>query len=1019
MLLLALAPLVYFFPAVRGSIVLCPADGITQNLPLRVAAFRVIAEGHLPLWNPFYFSGMPLLAAAQAGILFPLNWFFLVFPAPVAMNLAVLSTYTVAGTGAYLYARRAGANIAGALTTALVWQWGGFLVAQLGHMNIIQTACLLPWLLWAIDRFAATRKAAWGGSVALIVALAAFAGHQQTFAYSLLLASLYALFMAARGPEQERRPYLWSLALLLLGASLAAVQILPTLELLRNSMRAQATYEFFTSFSMPPVFFLTYFAPYIVGGGDGSLFRAPYVEDAFYAEYIGYVGLPALALAVVALLIRRDELTKFWALTAVIAFALALGRFWPFDLYRLIYHVPLLNLFRVPARHLMEVDFALAVLAGRGVTAIAERRVRKRTRLITLSVALVIFAIVCLTVTALRPEAFHAGRPVQKLTLLRAPELFLPPLLAALSAWALWRLARGRRGAVICLVVLVVFDLSLWGQMSGWRQSPRRDEPFWRTPDAVKALAEREGDADGRYRILTFRFPFNTNAAASEADGKEPPFVWAVQPDAYMIYGIENAAGYDGFGLARYSRLAGDMKVWGDLADPAEALGESRAFDLLNVRYLVAPSPNAGRQEERQTTQATPTATEKFGGYLFAAEELGVPYLDKGARLGFVVPRTEANRVALVTSLAWSTNISDGVVVGRVRLRSEDGREFEFPLRAGHDSSEWAYEREAREHTIRHGRAPVATSYEVTDPKGNFQGHSYVTSFALPERVSITGGTIEVATEAREPQLGLTVQRLSLIDEQTGAVLPLRKNWFTKALAPGAEKGEGQMAGGERWRRVAEFADSWLYENTRALPRAWLATEASRMTEEQMLETVRTGRLADGNAWEPRRTVLHDAPLGDRLDEALAQKKGATNETGGAAAPAGDAAADTRAEITRYEPNRIEVRASTPATAILVLAENHYPGWRAYLDGRAVETLRVNYNLRGVVVPAGTHQVSFAYRPKSALFGLLISTITAALLLLWALRERMRRTPIDGGGEEKIETGGQEKIERGGQENEA
>jgi len=29
-------------------------------------------------------------------------------------------------------------------------------------------------------------------------------------------------------------------------------------------------------------------------------------------------------------------------------------------------------------------------------------------------------------------------------------------------------------------------------------------------------------------------------------------------------YGIENAAGYDGFGLARYSRLAGDMKLWGN-----------------------------------------------------------------------------------------------------------------------------------------------------------------------------------------------------------------------------------------------------------------------------------------------------------------------------------------------------------------------------------------------------------------------------------------------------------------------
>ena len=61
-----------------------------------------------------------------------------------------------------------------------------------------------------------------------------------------------------------------------------------------------------------------------------------------------------------------------------------------------------------------------------------------------------------------------------------------------------------------------------------------------------------------------------------------------------MMYGVENAAGYDGFGLARYSRLAGDMKVWGDLTDAERTLrGESREIDLLNVRYLLARSAPA------------------------------------------------------------------------------------------------------------------------------------------------------------------------------------------------------------------------------------------------------------------------------------------------------------------------------------------------------------------------------------------------------------------------------------------
>jgi hypothetical protein len=52
-----------------------------------------------------------------------------------------------------------------------------------------------------------------------------------------------------------------------------------------------------------------------------------------------------------------------------------------------------------------------------------------------------------------------------------------------------------------------------------------------------------------------------------------------------MMHGVQNAAGYDGFGLARHSRLAGDMKVWGELTDPESSLrGGGREVDLLGVR---------------------------------------------------------------------------------------------------------------------------------------------------------------------------------------------------------------------------------------------------------------------------------------------------------------------------------------------------------------------------------------------------------------------------------------------------
>ena len=52
----------------------------------------------------------------------------------------MLATYVVAGVRAYLYARRAGADLAGSVATSLIWQWSAFMVEQIGH----PTLCTRP-----------------------------------------------------------------------------------------------------------------------------------------------------------------------------------------------------------------------------------------------------------------------------------------------------------------------------------------------------------------------------------------------------------------------------------------------------------------------------------------------------------------------------------------------------------------------------------------------------------------------------------------------------------------------------------------------------------------------------------------------------------------------------------------------------------------------------------------------------------------------------------------------------------
>ncbi len=975
----SLLPLIYFFPATRGHLVISPDDGVTFNIPIRVAVANLLHAGHLPLWTPDIFCGMPLFGAAQAGVLFPLNWFYLVFSAPVATNLMMLSSYVVAALGAYLFARRSGSSVPGAALTSLIWQGSGFLIGQIGHTNILHTAALVPWILWAIDGYGGSGKRSRGLLLAALVAVQVFAGHQQTLVYALLFAVAYAVVMwraqaVSAESTQARTAYLRSLIFLVAGLVLAAVQVLPMLEMLRNSLRASASYDFFTSFSLPPHFLWTFLAPYVVGGCDGHLFRAPYIGPAYYGEYVGYVGLAAIALAIVAVALKRDARTLFCGVVVLAGLLLALGRYAPFDFYKLIYAFPVLNLFRVPARHLMEVEFALAVLAGRGLTAIISARDRaKALRWVTIAGAMVL-GLTCLAVTFGRPADFRLGR-TGPVSLLRAPELFLPIILAAASGWALYHLARGRRGAWLYFWAIIALDLSLWGQSAGWRVgSPRSDSEWWREPATVRFLRERATPdrAAMRDRILTqdyFFDPAKTVVVPKPGAGWVP----SLQPDIYIMYGVENAAGYDGFGLARYSRLAGDMKIWGDLGDAERTLrSESREIDLLNVRYLFARSSSAASDPVPEQSDF-PFATEIYGGEPFSEENLNVKSILIGERLSFKVPPVEVEHIALLTNLAWSDQVPEHEIVADIRLHAKDGRTFHFEVRAGDHTSEWAHDRPEIHAQIRHGRAPVATSYQVHDGQIKYEAHSYLCTFALPQRVVIDGGEITVAQVGVAPQLSLSVNRLTLVAGERA--FPLRTEWLTKETAPSADE---SLAPGEkpmisRWKPVVELGKVAVFENTRMLPRAWLAACELVATAEEQLSIIRSGNTPAGAPWDP-------------LEQALVEMR-----TGLAYARVDERAERRAAEVTRSESDRIELKIESPAPSLLVLAENHYPGWRALVDGRTTEIVRVNYNQRGVPLPAGKHLVTFIYRPLSLLAGLAVSLVTLVVLSWWAARGGSRR----------------------------
>jgi Bacterial membrane protein YfhO len=94
-------------------------------------------------------------------------------------------------------------------------------------------------------------------------------------------------------------------------------------------------------------------------------------------------------------------------------------------------------------------------------------------------------------------------------------------------------------------------------------------------------------------------------------------------------------------------------------------------------------------------------------------------------------------------------------------------------------------------------------------------------------------------------------------------------------------------------------------------------------------------------------------------------------------------------ELTRRGQTLVEVTVGTATDGLLVLADPWYPQWRVTVDGKPATLLRVDHTLRGVRVPAGTHQVVFTYQDRAMWLGAALTAATClGLVALWALRRR-------------------------------
>jgi uncharacterized membrane protein YfhO len=110
------------------------------------------------------------------------------------------------------------------------------------------------------------------------------------------------------------------------------------------------------------------------------------------------------------------------------------------------------------------------------------------------------------------------------------------------------------------------------------------------------------------------------------------------------------------------------------------------------------------------------------------------------------------------------------------------------------------------------------------------------------------------------------------------------------------------------------------------------------------------------------------------------------------ALPENPALPASRAEIVQYGNNHVVVKAVAQADGLLVLADQYFTGWEATVDGEPAAVLRVNHVMRGVLLNAGQHTVTFTFAPRLLWIGSSLSILGLALCGVLVLANRRRPT---------------------------
>jgi len=350
-------------------------DVLRQMYPWNDFATTMLKNGQLPLWNPYNFSGAPLLANFQSGVFYFPHIFYLFIPLRYAWSFLVFIQVFLSGFFTYIFARKIGIKKIAAVFSGITFGFSLYQTVWLEYNTVLHAVLWLPLILFCSEKIIESSSVKWKLIFVLSIILTIFAGHPQVALFIIGFSVLYIFYrVAIKEKSRVRKRYLIVFSFLIFcSLGIAAIQLLPGLELTSLAARGAHDFSFFTDkLLIQPWQLIMFFAPDFFGNPATKTY---WIQDTYVGKAI-FVGIAAMPLIITSLKnFMENNLIKFFSISAFFIIFLSISNPVTNFLYR--YFFPFL-LSGSPSFYMPLFYFSLSILSGLGANIFLEGKAGKK-----------------------------------------------------------------------------------------------------------------------------------------------------------------------------------------------------------------------------------------------------------------------------------------------------------------------------------------------------------------------------------------------------------------------------------------------------------------------------------------------------------------------------------------------------------------------------------------------------------------------------------------------------------------